>query len=277
MDEPALGLGLPEQEALPQAQHVDLSGDQEDAYSRVAALIALSGLTIAGAPTDALGEIADSDHDLGRVFAVLGKAGSGKTQLLAALTEALIDADAVQIGPDGEGQRAGKRSFAVVAPTNKAASVLRQRGVAATTIHRIIYTPVYDPEYEKVAEWLREKGKGERPQHDLLTDEALDRALEYFLETKSVPAALATVGVRGSEFITGWARRDDEVDIGLVDEASMLDQKQLDDLRAVFGILILFGDPAQLAPVGESGEMPFDKLPDPSKACLLYTSPSPRD
>ena len=268
MDEPALGLGLPEQEALPQAQHVDLSGDQEDAYSRVAALIALSGLTIAGAPTDALGEIADSDHDLGRVFAVLGKAGSGKTQLLAALTEALIDADAVQIGPDGEGQRAGKRSFAVVAPTNKAASVLRQRGVAATTIHRIIYTPVYDPEYEKVAEWLREKGKGERPQHDLLTDEALDRALEYFLETKSVPAALATVGVRGSEFITGWARRDDEVDIGLVDEASMLDQKQLDDLRAVFGILILFGDPAQLAPVGESGEMPFDKLPDPSKANL---------
>jgi len=154
MDEPALGLGLPEQETLPQTQHVDLSGDQEDAYSRVAALIALSGLTIAGAPTEALGELADSDHDLGRVFAVLGKAGSGKTQLLATLTEALIDADAVQIGPDGEGQRAGKRSFAVVAPTNKAASVLRQRGVAATTIHRIIYTPVYDPEYEKVAEWL---------------------------------------------------------------------------------------------------------------------------
>ncbi len=268
MDEPALGLGLPEQATISQAQLVDLSGDQEDAYSRVAALIALSGLTIAGAPTEALGELADSDHDLGRVFAVLGKAGSGKTQLLATLTEALIDADAVQIGPDGEGQRAGKRSFAVVAPTNKAASVLRQRGVAATTIHRIIYTPVYDPEYEKVAEWLREKGQGDRPQHDLLTDEALDRALEYYLDTQSVPAALATVGVRGSEFITGWARRDDEVDIGLVDEASMLDQKQLDDLRAVFGILILFGDPAQLAPVGESGEMPFDKLPDPSKASL---------
>jgi len=268
MDEPALNLGLPEQESLPEMQHVDLSDDQDDAYTRVAELIALSGLTIAGAPTEALGDHADDDRDLGRVFAVLGKAGSGKTQLLAMLTQALLDADAIQIGPDGEGQRAGKRSFAVIAPTNKAASVLRQRGVAATTIHRVIYTPVYDPEYEKVAEWLREKGEGERPKHDLLTDEALDRALEYFLETKSVPAALATVGVRGSEFITGWARRDDEVDIGLVDEASMLDQKQLDDLRAVFGVLILFGDPAQLAPVGESGEMPFDKLPAPSKAML---------
>jgi hypothetical protein len=47
------------------------------------------------------------------------------------------------------------------APTNKAASVLRARGVPATTIHRILYTPVYDPEYEKVAEWLA--GQGERP------------------------------------------------------------------------------------------------------------------
>jgi exodeoxyribonuclease-5 len=269
MDEPALSLGLPEQESLPETIAVDLSDDQEDAYTRVAELIALSGLTIAGAPTESMGARDDMDDvDLGRVFSVLGKAGSGKTQLLAMLTQALLDADTVQIGPDGEGQRAGKRSFAVVAPTNKAASVLRQRGVAATTLHRIIYTPVYDPEYEKVAEWLREEGKGERPQHDLITEEALDRALEYYKETQSVPAALAMVGVRGSEFINGWARRDDEVDIGLVDEASMLDQKQLDDLRAVFGILICFGDPAQLAPVGESGEMPFDKLPEPSKATL---------
>ncbi len=269
MEGASLNLGLPGLDGMPDVRHVELSDDQEDAYSRIAGLIELSGLTISGAPTAAMGERDDLDETgLGRVFSVLGKAGSGKTQLLAMLTDALADADAVQIGPDGEGQKTGKRSFAVVAPTNKAASVLRQRGVAATTIHRIIYTPVYDPEYEKVADWLRDEGEGERPKHDLLTDEALDRALEYYLESQSVPAALATVGVRGSEFITGWARRDDEVDIGLVDEASMLDQKQLDDLRAVFGILILFGDPAQLAPVGESGEMPFDKVPAPSKATL---------
>lgn len=268
MHEPALNLGLPGQDTLPEMETVDLSDDQDEAYSRVAALIGKAGLTIAGAPTADMGKSDDGEIGKGRVFAVLGKAGSGKTQLLAMLTQSLLDADAVQIGPDGEGQRAGKRSFAVVAPTNKAASVLRSRGVAATTLHRVIYTPVYDPEYEKVAEWLRDKGKGERPKHELISDEALDRALEYYLDIQSVPAALATVGVRGSEFITGWARRDDEVDIGLVDEASMLDQKQLDDLRAVFGTLILFGDPAQLAPVGDSGEMPFDELPDDSKAML---------
>ena len=254
--------------AAPTVEAVALEGDQAEAYARVAALIARSGLDIAGAPTDALGSREDVDAEAGHVFAVLGKAGSGKTQLLAALTGALRYADAVQLDSDGGGRRAGKRSFAVVAPTNKAASVLRQRGVAATTLHRVIYTPVYDPEFQKIAEWLDGGGKGEKPDHERLTDEALERALAFYTETRSVPGALATVGIRGAEFITGWARRDEGIDIGLVDEASMLDRKQLDDLRAVFKTLILFGDPAQLAPVGDSGEMPFDAFPEEQRAML---------
>ena len=40
----------------------------------------------------------------------------------------------------------------------------------------------------------------------------------------------------------------------------MLDERQFDDLREIFPTLVLFGDPAQLAPVGQSGEMVFDKL-----------------
>lgn len=41
----------------------------------------------------------------------------------------------------------------------------------------------------------------------------------------------------------------------------MLDERQFDnDLREIFPVLILFGDPAQLAPVGQSGEMVFDRL-----------------
>ena len=40
----------------------------------------------------------------------------------------------------------------------------------------------------------------------------------------------------------------------------MLDERQFDDLREIFPTLVLFGDPAQLAPVGNSGEMVFDKL-----------------
>jgi len=44
-----------------------------------------------------------------------------------------------------------KRTLAILAPTNKAAKCCCAcRGWPATTIHRILYTPVYDPEYERI-------------------------------------------------------------------------------------------------------------------------------
>ena len=109
-----------------------------------------------------------------------------------------------------------------------------------------------------MAEWLA--GQGVRPTLEALTGAALDRAKTVYDAHKSVPAALAAAGLRGSDFITGWKRRDDTLDIGLVDESSMLDDRQFDDLRQIFPTLILFGDPAQLAPVGQSGAMAFDKI-----------------
>jgi exodeoxyribonuclease-5 len=194
-------------------------------------------------------------------MAVIGKAGSGKTMLLARLYEALEEAGVDVISGDWEGKkRKERRTLAILAPTNKAASVLRNRGVPATTIHRILYTPVYDPEYEKVAEWLA--GQGERPEIDGLTDVALDRAFSSFQTHKSVPAALAAAGLRGSDFITGWKRREEPLDIGFVDESSMLDAKQFDDLQEIFPTLLLFGDPAQLPPVQTSGGMVFDTMPE---------------
>jgi exodeoxyribonuclease V len=48
----------------------------------------------------------------------------------------------------------------------------------------------------------------------------------------------------------------------------MLDARQLEDLQELFSTLILFGDPAQLAPVGQSGSMVFDKLPAPAQLRL---------
>ena len=128
---------------------------------------------------------------------------------------------------------------------------MRNRGVPATTIHRILYTPMYDPEYEKIAEWLA--GNGDRPDPDVLqlegvTDIALDRAFASYQINTSVPAALAAAGLKGSDFITGWKRREDPLDIGFVDESSMLDAKQFEDLQDIFPTLVLFGDPAPAAP-----------------------------
>ncbi len=234
------------------------SEDQAEAWDRVAEMLREAGVDLDD------GSVVPAKEGPGRVMALMGKAGSGKTLLLSELCKALDSAGAEIVSGDYESRRKGdKRSFAVLAPTNKAASVLRMRGVPATTIHRIIYTPVYDPEYERIAEWLM--GNVEQPEIEDLSPEALERARTSYEAHKSVPAALAAAGLRGSDFITGWKRREEPLDIGFVDEASMLDDRQFEDLQEIFPNLVLFGDPAQLAPVNQSGKMVFDGVPDKQK------------
>lgn len=238
-----------------------LSSDQADAWDALAETLAEAGVDLVSE------DIAPPKPGKGRVMAVLGKAGSGKTLLLAELTRALKEAGVDIVSGDYEGKRRREaRTAAILAPTNKAAFVLRTRGVPATTIHRILYTPVYDPQYERLADWLA--GNGERPEIDGLSAEAMDRAHAFYQLHGSIPGALAAAGLRGSDFIQGWKRREDPLDIGLIDEASMLDERQFDDLREIFPVLILFGDPAQLAPVGQSGAMVFDRLAAPQKLLL---------
>lgn len=233
---------------------LSLSPDQADAWDAVAEALRFAGIDL----DDSLLMPPQTDKD--SVLAVIGKAGSGKTLLLAELTKALAEAGVDIVSGDWEGKkRKDRRTLAVLAPTNKAASVLRGRGVPATTIHRILYTPVYDPEYEKVAEWLA--GQGEKPEVEGLTEEALSRAKTSYDAHTSIPAALAAAGLRGSDFITGWKRREDPLDIGFIDESSMLDDKQFQDLKDIFPTLVLFGDPAQLPPVQSSGGMVFETLP----------------
>ncbi|MEZ5675101.1 exodeoxyribonuclease-5 [Thalassovita litoralis] len=237
---------------------VTFSHDQAEAFDRIAEALRGFGVDIEE------GILTPPTEGKTRVMAVLGKAGSGKTLLLSELTKALESAGVDIVSGDYEGKsKKDRRTLAILAPTNKAASVLRNRGVPATTIHRILYTPVYDPEYERIAEWLA--GDDTRPEIEGLTDEALDRAFAFYQIHKSIPGALAAAGLRGSDFITGWKRRDDPLDIGFIDEASMLDDKQFTDLKEIFPTLVLFGDPAQLAPVGQSGQMVFDTLAKETK------------
>jgi len=237
------------------------SDDQATAFDAVAELLRGAGVDL----ENAMLTPPRADGDGAGVMAVIGKAGSGKTLLLAELYKALSEAGVDVVSGDYEGRkRKDRRTLAILAPTNKAASVLRLRGVPATTIHRILYTPVYDPEYERIADWLA-GNTDERPEVEGLTDQALDRAAAFYKTNKSMPGALAAAGLRGSDFITGWKRREEPLDIGFVDEASMLDDKQFEDLQEIFPNLLLFGDPAQLAPVNQSGAMVFDSLAAPRK------------
>lgn len=242
---------------------LSLSDDQAEAWDLVSDQLGEAGIDLFGAAC-----LPPSEDPDGTVLAVLGKAGSGKTLLLAELFKSLRDAGVEIVSGDYEGRKKrDRRTLAILAPTNKAASVLRNRGVPATTIHRILYTPMYDPEYEQIAEWLA--GQAERPEIEGLTDVALDRAFESYQKNTSVPAALAAAGLRGSDFITGWKRREDPLDIGFVDESSMLDAKQFEDLKDIFPTLVLFGDPAQLPPVkAEGGKMVFERLPEQRKVEL---------
>jgi exodeoxyribonuclease-5 len=238
------------------------SSDQADAWDAITRMLRQSGIELDD------GFLQPSPSDARTVMAVVGKAGSGKTMLLAALYRTLKDAGIDVVSGDWEGRkRRERRTLAILAPTNKAASVLRGHGVPATTIHRILYTPVYDPQFEAVAEWLA--GQGERPVIAGLTDIQLDRAWTSYQTYTSVPAALASAGLRGSDFITGWKRREEPLDIGFVDESSMLDDRQFDDLQEIFPTLLLFGDPAQLPPVQGSGGMVFDGL-SPEQTLTLH-------
>ncbi|MGA9253761.1 MAG: AAA family ATPase, partial [Roseobacter sp.] len=148
---------------------VQYSDDQAAAHDAVVELLKTAGIDL-------------DDHLLrppksskSTVMAVTGKAGSGKTLLLGELYKALAEAGVEIVSGDYEPRKKqDRRTLAILAPTNKAASVLRLRGVPATTIHRILYTPVYDPEYERIAEWLA--GNGEQPDIEGLTELALARA-----------------------------------------------------------------------------------------------------
>ncbi len=236
---------------------IQFSDDQAAAYDSVTEMLRLAGV-------DLDDSLMQSPKGEGGVMALIGKAGSGKTLLLAELYKALEQSGVDVVSGDYESRKKGdRRTLAILAPTNKAASVLRLRGVPATTIHRILYTPMYDPEYEKLAEWLT--GRGEPPEIEGLTDEALARAAAFYERNKSIPGAMASAGLRGSDFITGWKRREEPLDIGFVDESSMLDERQFNDLKEIFPTLLLFGDPAQLAPVNQSGAMVFDAMPENRK------------
>lgn len=241
----------------PVCPHDDFSPDQAAAWSKVAALVAERGVDLVAGTAKAAGQTSGQ-------IAVLGKAGSGKTHLLARLVKDLEAAGVVVAGPEEGKRKPDRRTLAVVTPTNKAASVLRQRGVPAVTLHRMLYRPKFHPDYQHVVDWLT----GERTDQPAEMDEAvLARARQSYTTHRSVVGALAVAGLRGSDFITGWTPRKDPLDIGFVDESSMLDATHLEDLQSLFPTLVLFGDPAQLAPV-RGGAMVFDALPAPSVARL---------
>lgn len=136
-----------------------------------------------------------------QIFVLCGYAGTGKTFLVDYVVRAL-------------GLAAGE-SAAFVAPTGKAASVLIQSGVPATTVHSLIYTREEDIEVDENGEVISEQ-------------------FLRFVKKESI---------------------DSKIKLIVLDETSMVSDDVLRDLLSFGVKCLCCGDPAQLPPVGGSNTL----------------------
>jgi exodeoxyribonuclease-5 len=197
------------------APAIAFSEEQAEAHDRIAEMLRGVGVDLDH------GTITPMAEGKSSVLAVIGKAGSGKTLLLAELVRALEGAGVEIVSGDWEGRRRkDRRTPPSSRPRTRpraccGAAACRPRRSTASSIRRSTTRSTRrSPNGSRAMASARDRG---------LTDELLDRAKAVYDLHKSVPAALASAGLRGSDFITGWKRREDPLDIGLVDESSMLD------------------------------------------------------
>jgi len=178
-------------------------------------------------------------------FRLFGAAGTGKTTLARHITEAL-GVDAV-----------------FGAYTGKAASVLRRKGVPASTIHSAVYRPVGDYGTRKRLREMREEAARLESQCSDPIPAGWSGSLELIgaiNETQEQIAALeAELRRPGFELNeqSPWA----DSDLIVLDEVSMVDAKMAADIES-FGVPVLvLGDPHQLPPIGGQGYY-TDAVPD---------------
>jgi exodeoxyribonuclease-5 len=152
-------------------------------------------------------------------LSLAGPAGSGKTTLIKALADAFDDVE-------------------ICTPTNKAAFVLRTKGLDANTIFKIFFIPEIveniGPNGQVVSKWLK------------------------FTPANEYCKGPLPLGKRS------WC------DVVIVDEASMIPTWIVAKMRRMAGKLILVGDPHQLPPVRDKA-VPGGYFNTRAHDCVLTT------
>ena len=206
------------------------------------------------AQMDAIVDIASTDRPVTRLH---GYAGTGKTSVVATQAIAALERQKV--------------SVQVLAPTGKAARVLRAKGLhGAATIHSYLYTPSKRERLAWRDPWdeFMEAAEGARPKLlPLLV--AIDTAApetpvddEWDKIMAVLPKRLAERGTSLREArrfelafnAAGAIAHYEEsgvpaAEVLLVDEASMVSDQVASDLLRTGSRLVFVGDPAQLPPV----------------------------
>lgn len=148
---------------------------------------------------------------------IVGYAGTGKTTVLSCVAAEYGD------------------KAVTLAPTNKAATVLRSKGIQAQTIHSYLYAP-QEREVEK---------KDRNGQTIYQTDDKGKELLDD--EGNKIPILLKKEMTFSLKAIA-----DGMPTTVLVDEASMVGEQMFKDLCSMFPTVILFGDGFQLPPVRDT-------------------------
>lgn len=172
----------------------------------------------------------------GQVVALRGLAGTGKTSIIPAIARAVGGAT-------------------IAAPTNRAAGVLRQKGLDAVTIYKACLRPYYTEQFDELEKWVRSPHSGKMPVllRNYSTEEAIRKVNECRNDLKSFCVA---VNINPMDHVQGWSARDQEPQPCLIiDEASMVGSRVLAEAEMVFDRIILVGDPGQLSPIKDTSPL----------------------
>ena len=174
----------------------------------------------------------------GSIFRLGGYAGTGKTTLLGKI---VADLERMEVHDCGD--------MMICAFTNKAASVLRSKGIStATTIHSILYKPKTE-HYKDLIKSHKEKMAELLPGAERLALQIqLNKLEEEYRQVQK--AGLEEDDKRKLEFHVADNPAAEDAELVIIDEASMVNRKIMQDLQdASDAKILLCGDPAQLPPV----------------------------
>lgn len=158
----------------------------------------------------------------GQRFALAGLAGTGKSTISSHIVDMV-----------------GRDRVAVVAPTGKAASVLRRKGHEdARTVHSLIYKPM---------SWCDACDRPRTEEEQAPAEPELDELPAESAWCECGSQAKPRVRFRRTPLLL--------VDYVMCDEASMVSGDIVDDLESYGARIIYIGDHGQLAPVGNDPEI----------------------